>query len=119
MPKRILTVDDEAEICRIIQIFLTAKGFEVRMANSADEALALIDKEKFDLVILDKRMPGTSSLEVARKVRQGNDTTPVMILSGSNDEKGMIDKFKDLGCGEFLIKPVDLEVLLDRVNSLL
>jgi DNA-binding response OmpR family regulator len=117
MSQKILVVDDEAEICKILDKFLTKKGFHVLTATSGEEALASFKKERPDLVILDKKMPGIGGQAVLNDFKREAPSVPVIILTGSIDETS--DKAAELGCDAILNKPVDLNVLLETVNRVL
>lgn len=116
--KKILTVDDEVEITKIIHLFLTKKGFEVTMAYSGEQALSLFENNNFDLMILDKRMPGIGGLGVAQTLKKKWPDFPIIVLSGSQDANDeATNKMVSLGYKDILLKPVDLNVLLAKVNE--
>jgi two-component system response regulator GlrR len=114
---RILVVDDEAEICKILSLFLKKKGFDVLAAGSGEEALAILGKERVDLMILDKKMPGIGGLAVLSELKKRKAGTPVIVLTGSMDfsEETAIE----LDCAAVLNKPIDLTVLLERIEETL
>ena len=113
MMHKILTVDDEVEIVKIISAFLNKKGFQVLTAYSGEEALEVIAKEKPDLILLDKKMPGIGGRGVLKKLKEDGINIPVILLSGS---LGM-EEMKELVNGEVLSKPIDLNELVERVNK--
>lgn len=117
MSQKILVVDDEVEICKILDKFLTKKGFHVLTVTSGEEALASFKKERPDLVILDKKMPGIGGQAVLNEFKKQAPSVPVIILTGSIDETS--DKAAELGCDAVLNKPVDLNVVLETINSAL
>lgn len=117
MSQRILVVDDEAEICKILDKFLAKKGFQVMTAASGEEALASFSKERPDLVILDKKMPGIGGQAVLKEFKRQASGVPVIMLTGSIN--GADDKDVEPGCDAVLNKPVDLNVLLETVNRVL
>jgi DNA-binding response OmpR family regulator len=114
---KILTVDDERDICAIISRFLTKKGFVVQSAYSGEDALAVLDKQKMDLIILDKKMPGMGGVAALHEIRKRGIDTPVIILTGSQGLSG--DTTESLDCQSILIKPMDLDILLREVNRIL
>ena len=114
---KILAVDDEVEICRIVHTFLTKKGYAVTNVNSAEQALELLDKEKFDLMVIDKKMPGIGGMGLLRKLKETENATPVIILTGSRDLPETTEEIEAIGFDDFLFKPIDLTVLLERVNK--
>ena len=120
---KILTVDDEPHILDILKIFLSKSGFEVMPALGGEKAIeALRSGVKFDLVLLDMKMPRVKGVDVLRAMKKMNKKIPVVILSGSIDvmEKHGLE-FKELGYPyiDFLIKPVDLNELLNKVKKTL
>ena len=112
---RILIADDEAEILDIMSEVLRKRGFEVIAAQSGEEALEMLAKEKIDLLILDKRMPGIGGIGVLKELKAKNMDLPVIILTGSQDTPERTAEFRKLGYNDFLFKPVDLHTLLNMV----
>lgn len=117
MTRKILVVDDEIEICRIIKTFLTKKGFEVLTADSGEKALAVLGKEKADLVILDKKMPGIGGHGFMDEFKRKGLKIPVIILTGSIDMTE--DKTGAMECAVVLNKPIDLNVLHETIQEVL
>jgi DNA-binding NtrC family response regulator len=114
---KILTVDDEVEICRIIDLYLSKKGYAVTIANSAEQALKLLDKETFDLLVIDKRMPGIGGKGLLIQLKEKQIKTPVIILTGSRQLRETTEEIEMTGYNDFLFKPIDLAVLLERVQK--
>ncbi|MFH1552155.1 MAG: response regulator [Candidatus Omnitrophota bacterium] len=115
MAKKILVVDDEQEILALLEEFLTRKDFQVITADSGRKALKIIDKgESIDLILLDHRMPKLDGTGVLRELEIRQSKVPVILLTGSLGETiGMIK------VDAFLMKPIDLDELLDKVRELL
>ena len=80
--KRILVVDDDPQIRRILRAVLVAKRYEVIEAECGEDALKLMRSEKYDLMLLDINMPGISGIEVCREVRTSSDIPIVMMSAG-------------------------------------
>jgi DNA-binding NtrC family response regulator len=80
--KKILIVDDEAEIAEVLEFYLKKEGFEVRVAVNGIEALGFLNFESFDGVICDLAMPKMDGLTLLKKVRENNDLVPFIYLSG-------------------------------------
>ena len=114
---KILAVDDEPVICVIMQTFLTKKGFQVFTANSGEQGWEIVQKEKPDLLIVDKMMPGMGGLGLLKKLRENQINTPVLVLTGSRETPETVDEVKEVGYDDFLFKPIELAVLLERVNK--
>lgn len=117
--KHILCIDDE-EHCEIITQLLkeTGENFVVTNAASPDKALDLIEKQSFDLFILESRLPGISGVELCKIIRNKDSKTPVMFFSGMARP---LDRSLALAAGAnaYLIKPEGLDSLGDTVQKLL
>jgi len=105
--KRILVVDDEIGALTLIGIMLERGGFEVLKAKDADQALAVLELDTPDLIILDVMMPGMDGIELCRLLRQRPDTAslPVLILSARGDAKSVMSGM-DAGASDYLPKPI-------------
>ncbi len=115
---RILVVDDEAPIARCLHRFLSRSGFEVAIALSTAEALAMFDGFSPDLVISDFRMPGMNGAELLAEVKRRSPLTPRVIASGYVDLESIRDEV-DLDEISFLRKPWDNRDLLALLLGLL
>ncbi len=115
---KILAVDDEIHICDVLQQFLRLRGFEVITVNCGEEALSMLEKENPDLLIVDKKMPGIGGLGVLEELRKRGSSIPIILLTGSYTIQEDIYKMESKNPA-VLIKPVDLNILLHKVNSLL
>jgi len=109
-PYRILLVDDDEDTCEMMSLLLTLENnnYEVTSANTADEALAEMEKKSFDLYILDSLMPHLSGIELCAQIRRGDEWTPILFYSGRS-ESDYISQAKMAGATEYLVKPNDLE----------
>lgn len=101
---KILAVDDEKGMCLIIRETFTPMGFTVLSANSAEDALKIVTKEKPKLVFLDIRMQGKSGLEVLKEIKRIDKTIKVVMLTVVSDEATR-QKAKELGADDFITKP--------------
>ena len=105
--KRILAVDDDLPALQALKLNLAQRGYDVQTAGSGEDALELIERESYDLFILDVNMPGVNGLEVCKQIRQNPKTqnTPVIFLTA----KGMVGDMlegKEAGSDLYLVKPV-------------
>jgi two-component system nitrogen regulation response regulator NtrX len=119
MKTRILIVDDEIEIGKLISSFLAKYDFEVLVADNAETALDIFDKERVDLMILDKKMPGMGSIALLEELERREIKIPVIVLTGSHDVPEMENAIKNMGYTNFMYKPADLYALLDNVKNVL
>ena len=83
--KRILCIEDDKDTCELLSFLLSEYDF--KFVHSPKEILPLIETERFDLYILDNWLPGTSGVELCRKIRALNETVPVIFTSGSSHKK--------------------------------
>ena len=118
MSYKIFVVDDEAEICRILVVFLSKKGFEVLSANSGQEALEILKKDKsINLMLLDMRMPGMGGAEVLQEMEKAGISVPVIVLTGSLSETSFLKDFSMVRKTE--LKPMDLNKLFEDITGIL
>jgi two-component system, OmpR family, KDP operon response regulator KdpE len=115
MPGRILVIDDESQITRVLRAALAAQGYDVRTANDPDEGLRLFRDWPPDLVITDLMMPGKSGVEVCRIIRS-RSTTPVLVLSVREHERSKVEAL-DAGADDYVTKPFSIQELLARVRA--
>ena len=115
--KKILIVEDEDKIRKIVKTFLEKKSFEIVEVSDGKDAIDSFLTEKPDLVILDVMLPHKNGFEICKEIREfGN--TPILMLTAKTQDTDEINGFQ-LGVDDFLLKPFSLEVLLVRVNKLL
>jgi len=116
-PVRILVVDDEPPIRKLLRMGLTAHGYDVLDAPNGKSALELLDK-KPSLVILDLGLPDIDGLELLRQIRSRQGSLPVVVLSSRGDEAGKVAAL-DLGADDYVTKPFGMEELLARMRAAL
>ena len=115
---RILVVEDEEALAEGLRLNLERKGHEVAVAGDGKSALDRLGGQRFDLVILDVRLPELDGFEVCQRMRQENDFTPVLMLTARSQPDDVIYGLK-LGADDYVVKPFDLAELLARVEGLL
>src|ERR1035437_8544557 len=115
MPGRILVIDDEPQITRVLRAALSAQAFDVRTANDPEEGLLLFKDWMPDLVITDLMMPGLSGVEVCRAIR-ATSATPILVLSVRDHERSKIEAL-DAGADDYVTKPFGIQALLARVRA--
>lgn len=117
---KILVVDDEIKIVKVLKDFLAKMEFEVIEAYGGKEAIEVFNSQtKIDLLILDMKMPKVNGIDVLREVKRINKEIPVIILTGSIYLDNFIDDLSKLGYvqEDILYKPIDLFTLLDMVKK--
>jgi two-component system, OmpR family, KDP operon response regulator KdpE len=114
---RILVVDDDPQIRRVMKATLVGHNYEVIEARTGEDALRLLPEEMPNLVLLDLNMPGMGGLETCRQIRAGSDI-PVIILSVRNTEKDKVAAL-DAGADDYVTKPFGIEELLARIRAAL
>src|ERR1035441_5355863 len=115
MPGRIIVIDDEPQITRVLRAALSAQGFDVRTANDPEEGLRLFSEWAPDLVITDLMMPGLSGVEVCRAIRT-TSSTPILVLSVRDHERSKVEAL-DAGADDYVTKPFSIQELLARVRA--
>jgi two-component system KDP operon response regulator KdpE len=114
-PSKILIVDDEPQIRRVLRTSLTAQGYIVSDARSGEEALIKIREERFDLILLDVNMPGMGGLEACRQVRAVSEAAIIM-LTVRNTEPDKVAGL-DAGADDYVTKPFGMTELLARIRA--
>lgn len=117
MAERLLVVDDDRAFRVAMGALLGDEGFEVRTADSADAALAVLRGEPIDLVLLDLRMPGRDGLSLLEEIRRAWDV-PILMLTGYATVESAVQALK-LGADDYLTKPCDFEELRAKIRTLL
>ncbi len=115
---KILAIDDEPNIRRLIQNEFQLEGFEVTIAKDGEEGLALFDQQTFDIVLLDIKLPRMSGIEVLRKLKRKSPLTEVFMITGYGDIKTAVESLK-LGAREYITKPFKLDELITLVKELI
>ena len=114
---KILVVDDDPQIRRVMKATLVSHGYEVIEARTGEDALEVAGREMPSLVLLDMNMPGIGGLETCRVLRAASDT-PVIILSVRNTEKDKVAAL-DAGADDYVTKPFGIQELLARIRAAL
>ena len=115
---KILVVDDESRMRKLVKDFLTKKNFQVLEAGDGEEAMDIFYEEKdIALIILDVMMPKMDGWEVCREIRK-NSKVPIIMLTARSDERDELLGF-DLGVDEYISKPFSPKILVARVEAIL
>ena len=117
---RILVVDDEEDLREILRFNLEAEGFEVETAASAEEALAgfKFQVSGFSLILLDVMMDRMSGFEMAQRMREAGDNTPIIFLTARDAHDDQLQGF-DVGADDYITKPFSFDTVLARVKAVL
>jgi len=115
-PRRVLVVEDESDLARVVKRHVESLGCQVQLAATGEEALVLA-REVFDLVLLDVMLPGIDGMEVCRRLRALNRYMPVLMLTARSSD---IDKVMGLesGADDYLTKPFSVQELLARIKAI-
>ena len=119
---KLLTVDDEKGVTDLLYNFFKQRKFHVMVANSGQEALDIVEKEKPNIILLDISMKGLNGLEVLEKVKAIDKNIKVIMIT-VHGEQETIDQAKALGADEYIIKPFKVnylqEVVIKKIQELL
>ena len=116
-PLKILVIDDEPPIRKLLRMGLTTQGYEISEAQMEKQSLELL-AQKPDLVILDLGLPDMEGLELLRMIRARNESVPIVVLSSRGDEAGKVQAL-DLGADDYVTKPFGMDELLARMRAAL
>jgi len=115
MAERILVVDDEIQITRVLRTALSAHRYDVRTVNDPEEALRMFEEWQPDLLITDLMMPGMTGVDLCRAVRRRSHT-PILVLSVRDQEHAKVEAL-DAGADDYVTKPFSIQELLARVRA--
>ena len=114
---RVLAVDDDASIRKLVSVNLQARGYAVTLADTGENALRLFTPGEYELILLDLILPGLSGLDVCAQIRQQSDV-PIIVLSAREDEELKV-RALDAGADDYVTKPFSHEELLARVRAVM
>ena len=115
--ERVLVVDDDAELCRLVTRFLVREGFDISWAPSGAAGVERALAEDYSLIMLDVMMPDTDGFEVLRRIRQ-QSRTPVLMLTARGDTHDRV-RGLEMGADDYLPKPFDPAELVARMRAIL
>lgn len=118
MAERVLVVDDDLAIRKLLSKVLQTSGFEPVLAKNGEEALELVSKDIFQLILLDVTMPGLDGFQVIQRIRRKNITTPIMVVSGRSEDFDALYGL-EIGADDYIIKPFNPIVLGAKVKALI
>lgn len=115
MTQKILIVEDEPQLARLLQLELQFEKYEASIANNGRDGLHLFQQEHFDLVLLDVNLPEMDGFEVLQAIRNNGSVTPVILLTAKDEVKDKVTGL-NLGANDYVTKPFEFEELLARVR---
>jgi two-component system phosphate regulon response regulator OmpR len=116
--KKLLVVDDDAKLRELLHRYLTEQQFEVALAGDATAMNRLMQRESYDLIILDQMLPGEDGLSIIRRLRAASDRTPIIMLTAKGDDVDRI-VWLEVGADDYLAKPFNPRELVARIQAVL
>jgi DNA-binding NtrC family response regulator len=114
----ILVIDDEADIRESLETLLTLEGYAVDLAPNGGEGLRALDSRSYDLVLLDLMMPDRSGMDVLHEVREGDQETPIFLITAFGSVEAAVEALK-AGANDYFSKPWDNEKLLIEIDRMI
>ncbi len=118
MNEKILIVDDDKNICEILEFNLKNEGFAVTCAHSAEQALGIISQNSFSLILLDVMMGEMSGYKMSEKLRNENINTPIIFITAKDTENDMLTGFS-VGGDDYISKPFSIKEIIARIRAVL
>ena len=118
MAERILIVEDEKSIARVLELELTYEGYETGVSHTGADGLIKFREKPWDLVLLDLMLPEIHGLDVLKRIRASDPVIPVILLTAKNDVKDKVAGL-DLGANDYVTKPFEIEEVLARIRACL
>lgn len=118
--RKLLVVDDEGELCDFLRDIFARRGYQVSVATSGEAALAKIEEEKPEVVLLDLKLPDISGVEILRRVKEMGKDTTVIAMTGYPDTS-LAREVKSLGVYDYIYKPFNIEEIekvADRLTKI-
>ncbi|WP_243300224.1 response regulator transcription factor [Bacillus litorisediminis] len=116
--QKILIVEDEEKIARVLELELNFEGYQTVKAMDGLEGLRLYREQSWDLILLDVMIPGISGIELLRRIRSSDSETPVILLTAKDSIEDKVSGL-DLGANDYITKPFQIEEVLARIRAAL
>ncbi|MDO4789592.1 MAG: response regulator transcription factor [Porphyromonas sp.] len=116
MTEKILVVDDDRDICDILEFNIKSEGFHVSCAYSAEEALEKLSDDSYSLILLDVMMGGMSGFKMAERLRSENNQIPIIFLTARDTENDMLTGFS-VGGDDYISKPFSIKEVIARIKA--
>lgn len=115
MEKKILLIEDDAQIARFIELELEHEGYQIKKYDNGYDGINAVKAEKYDLLLLDIMLPGIDGMEVCRQLREFSDI-PIIMLTAKSEIEDKVEGL-DIGADDYLTKPFEIEELLARIRA--
>lgn len=112
---KVLIIEDEEKIARVLELELSYEGYEVKTALNGLEGFQLFQSETWDVILLDVMLPGISGIELLRRIRSAQTTVSVIMLTAKDSVEDKVSGL-DLGANDYMTKPFQIEELLARIR---
>jgi CheY-like chemotaxis protein len=119
MANKILVVDDEPSVREMFSDLLKKEDCAVTVLSNAEEALQLLEKECFDAVLMDIKLPGMSGMEALKKIKDNNPSLPVIMITGFGYDEGLIAKCKEYSCNGYIGKNMPISQIISSFKMFL
>jgi len=116
MSEKVLLVDDEKDFLDIMSERMEARGMTVKTADSADQALKILEKESFDAIVMDFKMPGMDGIQALKNIKTQKPELQIILLTGYATVEKTVEAMK-IGATDLLEKPADLEALAAKIKQ--
>ena len=116
MSDKVLLVDDEIDFLEVMSQRMKARGLEITTAESAEQAISIIEKKSFDAVIMDFQMPGMNGMEALKIIKNNNPEMQVILLTAYATIEKTVEVIK-AGAMDLLEKPADIDALIDKIKK--
>ena len=115
LTQRILIIEDEPQIARVLQLELEFEGYETKVTHTGTDGLIAYREGLWDLILLDIMLPEMNGLDVLKRIRKDERMTPVILLTAKSDVKDKVEGL-DLGANDYITKPFEFDELLARIR---
>ncbi len=113
---RVLLVDDEPELVYTVAERLTLRGIEAVALTNGDDALKLLEKKEFDVVVLDVKMPGIDGIDLTKRIKDLYPKIRIILLTGRGSKEESLKGLNE-GASDYLVKPIDIETLIEKMGK--
>ncbi len=113
---KVLMVDDEVVFCENMTKLLNTRGYQAKAVNEGEEAIRVLKKEAYDVVVLDLKMPGMDGIDILKKLNELNISSQVIMLTGHGGVDTAMEAIK-LGAYDYLPKPCEVDELSEMINN--